>query len=120
MAHVRYFRRVKEAGAWFKRCGYCGFGNLWWRGPGEQAEECSGCHRELVARPKRRRQLTLDQRADREEELLDEWLTKLALAVTKIRYYRARVKGLRREQRKRLGTSGVGSARAIRVRPEIN
>ena len=69
---------------------------------------------DAVAMKKRKRRLSLDQRIERQSQLLDEWLSTLTLAATKIRHYRKRVKTLERariaaEQKHR-------PTRAIRVR----
>jgi ribosomal protein L40E len=92
---MAYYQRQKLGGAWFRVCGRCRYRN------GPHAGQCHNCLVALEARPKKRRQRSLDQRLERERELLDEWLAKAFLAMTKVRYYRARVKTLDREQQRR-------------------
>lgn len=57
---------------------------------------CFSCGARLVRRPKAKKDRSVAARLASEGALLDQWLTKLALAATKIRYYRSRVKALER------------------------
>jgi hypothetical protein len=103
----------------YKECGWKGCRTI----NGWTAETCSNCGRQLVPRPKKIKRLALDKREEREGELLDEWIRKTVYAVTKVRYYRNRLRQLDRE-RANVGkpkpprhAKGI-RARAIRVRPE--
>lgn len=106
-----YFRRKRLAGREYgKWCGSCGFGNRWDR------EACTRCNRPLLARPKKRVARPVDARLARANQAVDEWIAKLMLAATKVRYYRARVRTLERDARQRREDSPL--ARGIIVRKE--
>lgn len=98
---MRYYYRVRRIlTSRYKVCGNgaCGYVNPW------NLERCERCRRRLFARTKRKtkKDRSVDARLRRESELLDEWLTKLALVSTKIRYYRSRCKSLERERQAQL------------------
>ncbi len=102
-----YYRRKGRPGNLWKVC-ECGYENTW------SSQGCDRCGKDLLPRPKKRRQRTLDDRLTREGELLDQWVTKLLLAVTKVRYYRRRIKTLEREHLRQ--SQRPHPTRAIRVR----
>ena len=107
---MRYYRRQRVGSTWAKMCGYCHAESA------TVASRCYQCGRDLVARPRRARQRGVDERHARESAHLDEWLTKLALAVTKVRYYRGRVKTLDRQRREAADAPPEAGARARAIR----
>lgn len=92
----------------WKRCGRTGCRtlNLW------AMTSCGACRSRLQARkrPKRKKDRSVDARLAAADALLGAWLTRLALAVTKIQYYRRRRTALQRERDR-------PSARRPRQRP---
>jgi hypothetical protein len=120
-----YYTRVRHSsqpGAWFKQCA-CGHINAWTRkvcgGATHLSGRLAGCGRRLRRRPRPKKDRSIGARMEAESKLLDQWLTKLSLAATKIRYYRGRLRSLERE----LAKGGrprpkrqPRPARAIRVR----
>lgn len=112
-----YYTRVNVPayGGLGKKC-ECGYTCVWVR------LKCPSCHKTLRKRPRKKKDRSIDKRIEANAALLDQWLTKLTLAATKIRYYRNRERALERER-----TRGPvvrpkrkpPTPRAIRLREEV-
>lgn len=99
------YYRLEDGGA-TKRCSTCR------NGMPSQYKFCRYCGLRFVKRPKRKPDRSVDTKLRAAQTARDEWMRKLSLALTKVKYYTRRAEALATKQH----TPRPSATRAIRLR----